>query len=189
MHNFVKFLAYGSTQTQALHAICFLNIHRNVTDSDILALERRLLQTMDMIVSKKKRWAKKGMFFLISDFRKSLCHNNVFVLCVGVALQWQGGRCINEGKTKTNRLDFGAWLRVSPPHKLAVKVSFTVIVNIKLKNAYVLCIVPMILDFCAADLSLIQQEVDALEELSRQLFLETVDLQSTKVTHVHMLVN
>lgn len=30
-------------------------VHRNVTDSDILALERRLLQTMDMIVSKKKR--------------------------------------------------------------------------------------------------------------------------------------
>lgn len=29
---------------------------RNVTDADILALERRLLQTMDMIVSKKKRW-------------------------------------------------------------------------------------------------------------------------------------
>ena len=26
-----------------------------MTDSDILALERRLLQTMDMIVSKKKR--------------------------------------------------------------------------------------------------------------------------------------
>ncbi|XP_010003819.1 PREDICTED: Golgi pH regulator B [Chaetura pelagica] len=30
---------------------------RNVTDADILALERRLLQTMDMIVSKKKRIA------------------------------------------------------------------------------------------------------------------------------------
>ncbi|TSL16104.1 Golgi pH regulator [Bagarius yarrelli] len=60
---------------------------RNVTDSDILALERRLLQTMDMIVSKKKR---------------------------------------------------------------------------------------------TTDLSLIQHEVDALEELSRQLFLETVDLQATK---------
>ncbi|KAL0590982.1 Golgi pH regulator [Plecturocebus cupreus] len=28
---------------------------RNVTDTDILALERRLLQTMDMIISKKKR--------------------------------------------------------------------------------------------------------------------------------------
>lgn len=31
------------------------------------------------------------------------------------------------------------------------------------------------------DLSLIQQEVDALEELSRQLFLETADLHATKV--------
>lgn len=31
------------------------------------------------------------------------------------------------------------------------------------------------------DLTLIQQEVDALEELSRQLFLETVDLYATKV--------
>lgn len=35
--------------------ICLVCLLRNVTDSDILALERRLLQTMDMIVSKKKR--------------------------------------------------------------------------------------------------------------------------------------
>ena len=45
------------------------------------------------------------------------------------------------------------------------------------------CIVYVFLDL--PDLSLIQQEVDALEELSRQLFLETVDLQSTKVTQTH----
>lgn len=32
-----------------------------------------------------------------------------------------------------------------------------------------------------SDLTLIQQEVDALEELSRQLFLETADLYATKV--------
>lgn len=38
-----------------------------------------------------------------------------------------------------------------------------------------------LLDKGTADLSLIQQEVVALEELSRQLFLETVDLQATKV--------
>lgn len=39
----------------------FFCIHfpRNVTDADILALERRLLQTMDMIVSKKKRWVTR----------------------------------------------------------------------------------------------------------------------------------
>lgn len=30
-------------------------------------------------------------------------------------------------------------------------------------------------------MTLIQQEIDALEELSRQLFLETVDLHATKV--------
>lgn len=33
---------------------------RNVTDADILALERRLLQTMDMIISKKKRWERSS---------------------------------------------------------------------------------------------------------------------------------
>ena len=38
-----------------------------------------------------------------------------------------------------------------------------------------------LLDPRPPDLSLVQQEVDALEELSRQLFLETVDLQTTKV--------
>ena len=32
--------------------ICF---HRNVKDADIQTLERRLMQTMDMIISKKKR--------------------------------------------------------------------------------------------------------------------------------------
>ncbi|RXM98558.1 Golgi pH regulator [Acipenser ruthenus] len=79
---------------------------RNVTDSDILALERRLLQTMDMIVSKKKR---------IAMTRR---------------MMYQRGDDQNK----------------------------------------------------QTDLSLIQQEVDALEELSRQLFLETVDLHATKAT-------
>uniref|UniRef100_A0A667X4E1 G protein-coupled receptor 89B n=1 Tax=Myripristis murdjan TaxID=586833 RepID=A0A667X4E1_9TELE len=73
---------------------------------DILALERRLLQTMDMIVSKKKR---------IAMTRRQM---------------YQRGEDQN--------------------------------------NCYQM------------NLSLIQQEVDALEELSRQLFLETVDLQATK---------
>lgn len=45
--------------------------------------------------------------------------------------------------------------------------------------------VDIVHDFLLSDLSLIQQEVDALEELSRQLFLETVELQATKVTSVH----
>lgn len=38
---------------KTLLAVCAY--YRNVTDVDILALERRLLQTMDMIISKKKR--------------------------------------------------------------------------------------------------------------------------------------
>ncbi|GCB69053.1 hypothetical protein scyTo_0015276 [Scyliorhinus torazame] len=84
---------------------------RNVTDSDILALERRLLQTMDMIVSKKKR---------IAMTRR---------------MMYQRGEVQNKPA--------GFWGMI--------------------KN-----------------LSLIQQEVDALEELSRQLFLETVDLHATK---------
>lgn len=33
----------------------YTSYYRNVTDADILSLERRLLQTMDMIISKKKR--------------------------------------------------------------------------------------------------------------------------------------
>uniref|UniRef100_A0A8D0H2Q3 Golgi pH regulator n=1 Tax=Sphenodon punctatus TaxID=8508 RepID=A0A8D0H2Q3_SPHPU len=77
---------------------------RNVTDADILGLERRLLQTMDMIISKKKRIAMAQR----TMFQRGEVHN------------------------KPN------------------------------------------------DLSLIQQEVDALEELSRQLFLETADLHATK---------
>lgn len=52
-----------------------------------------------------------------------------------------------------------------------------------LRSGSVLCKCYVSLDNSPpSDLSLIQQEVDALEELSRQLFLETVDLQSTKVT-------
>ncbi|KAM9802911.1 Golgi pH regulator isoform 2-T2 [Syngnathus typhle] len=91
---------------------------RNVTDSDILALERRLLQTMDMIVSKKKR---------IAMTRRQM---------------YQRG----EDQNKQTGL-WGMIKSVTSPQ---------------------------------TDLSLIQQEVDALEELSRQLFLETVDLQATK---------
>ncbi|KAI2660476.1 Golgi pH regulator [Labeo rohita] len=84
---------------------------RNVTDSDILALERRLLQTMDMIVSKKKR---------IAMTRRQM---------------------YQRGEEQNKQTGFWGMIK---------------------------------------NLSLIQQEVDALEELSRQLFLETVDLQATK---------
>uniref|UniRef100_A0A8D1ESM1 Golgi pH regulator conserved domain-containing protein n=1 Tax=Sus scrofa TaxID=9823 RepID=A0A8D1ESM1_PIG len=44
---------------------------RNVTDTDILALERRLLQTMDMIISKKKRMAMTRR----TMFQKGEVHN------------------------------------------------------------------------------------------------------------------
>ncbi|KAA8588044.1 hypothetical protein FQN60_001238 [Etheostoma spectabile] len=94
---------------------------RNVTDSDILALERRLLQTMDMIVSKKKR---------IAMTRRQM---------------YQRGEDQNK--------QTGFWGMIK-------SVTST--------------------QSGSENLSLIQQEVDALEELSRQLFLETVDLQATK---------
>uniref|UniRef100_A0A8K9URR2 Golgi pH regulator n=1 Tax=Oncorhynchus mykiss TaxID=8022 RepID=A0A8K9URR2_ONCMY len=94
---------------------------RNVTESDILALERRLLQTMDMIVSKKKR---------IAMTRRQM---------------------YQRGEDQNKQTGFWGMIKSvtsSPPG--------------------------------SENLSLIQQEVDALEELSRQLFLETVDLQATK---------
>ncbi|XP_041055581.1 Golgi pH regulator isoform X3 [Carcharodon carcharias] len=94
---------------------------RNVTDSDILALERRLLQTMDMIVSKKKR---------IAMTRR---------------MMYQRGEVQNKPA--------GFWGMIKS-------------VTSSSSNS--------------ENLSLIQQEVDALEELSRQLFLETVDLHATK---------
>uniref|UniRef100_A0A8C2ZJV2 G protein-coupled receptor 89B n=1 Tax=Cyclopterus lumpus TaxID=8103 RepID=A0A8C2ZJV2_CYCLU len=95
---------------------------RNVTDSDILALERRLLQTMDMIVSKKKR---------IAMTRRQM---------------------YQRGEDQNKQTGFWGMIKsVTSPQT------------------------------GSENLSLIQQEVDALEELSRQLFLETVDLQATKV--------
>ncbi|XP_078258333.1 Golgi pH regulator isoform X2 [Rhinoraja longicauda] len=92
---------------------------RNVTDSDILALERRLLQTMDMIISKKKR------------------------IAMAMRMMYQRGEVLNKPA--------GFWGMIKS-----------------------------VTSSSSNDLSLIQQEVDALEELSRQLFLETVDLHATK---------
>ncbi|XP_038613716.1 Golgi pH regulator B isoform X1 [Tachyglossus aculeatus] len=94
---------------------------RNVTDADILALERRLLQTLDMIISKKKRMAaaRRTMF--------------------------------QKGEEQSRPTGFWGMIRsvtASSPG--------------------------------SENLSLVQQEVDALEELSRQLFLETADLYATK---------
>uniref|UniRef100_A0A8C0IS30 Golgi pH regulator n=1 Tax=Chelonoidis abingdonii TaxID=106734 RepID=A0A8C0IS30_CHEAB len=94
---------------------------RNVTDADILALERRLLQTIDMIISKKKRMA--------------MAHRTMF----------------QRGEVHNKPTSFWGMIKsvtTSAPG--------------------------------SENLSLIQQEVDALEELSRQLFLETADLHATK---------
>uniref|UniRef100_A0A674MJZ1 G protein-coupled receptor 89B n=1 Tax=Takifugu rubripes TaxID=31033 RepID=A0A674MJZ1_TAKRU len=99
---------------------------RNVTDSDILALERRLLQTMDMIVSKKKR---------IAMTRRQM---------------------YQRGEDQNKQTGFWGMIKSVTSTQTG-----------------------------SENLSLIQQEVDALEELSRQLFLETVDLQATKVTQPH----
>uniref|UniRef100_A0A3Q2QT81 G protein-coupled receptor 89B n=1 Tax=Fundulus heteroclitus TaxID=8078 RepID=A0A3Q2QT81_FUNHE len=94
---------------------------RNVTESDILALERRLLQTMDMIVSKKKR---------IAMTRRQM---------------------YQRGEDQNKQTGFWGMIKSVTSTQTG-----------------------------SENLSLIQQEVDALEELSRQLFLETVDLQGTK---------
>ncbi|KAK4832059.1 hypothetical protein QYF61_020615 [Mycteria americana] len=114
---------------------------RNVTDADILALERRLLQTMDMIVSKKKRIA--------------VAHRTMF----------QRGEVHNKPT--------GFWGMIK-----SVTTSVAGSESILHLHAGT-CLVS--LDYAGLpDLSLIQQEVDALEELSRQLFLETADLHATK---------
>ncbi|XP_061042060.1 Golgi pH regulator A isoform X2 [Eubalaena glacialis] len=94
---------------------------RNVTDTDIVALERRLLQTMDMIISKKKRMAVTRR----TMFQKGEVHNK----------------------------PSGFWGMIKSVTTSAPG---------------------------SENLTLIQQEVDALEELSRQLFLETADLYATK---------
>ncbi|KAM7380378.1 hypothetical protein PAMP_003680 [Pampus punctatissimus] len=104
---------------------------RNVTESDILALERRLLQTMDMIVSKKKR---------IAMTRRQM---------------------YQRGEDQNKQTGFWGMIKSVTSTQTGSEIDVS-------------------LDFCHLDLSLIQQEVDALEELSRQLFLETVDLQATK---------
>ncbi|CAG05859.1 unnamed protein product, partial [Tetraodon nigroviridis] len=127
---------------------------RNVTDSDILALERRLLQTMDMIVSKKKRIAmtRRQMYQRGEDQNKQ---TGFWGMIKSVTSTQTGSESI---------LCAGCHI---------IDLLFSISVRCLWKGLPVLNLV-------IPDLSLIQQEVDALEELSRQLFLETVDLQATK---------
>ncbi|KTG07287.1 hypothetical protein cypCar_00041606 [Cyprinus carpio] len=107
---------------------------RNVTDSDILALERRLLQTMDMIVSKKKR---------IAMTRRQM---------------------YQRGEEQNKQTGFWGMIKSVTSSPSGSESILNEPVDWRQ----------------ATDLFVIQQEVDALEELSRQLFLETVDLQATK---------
>ncbi|EDV26153.1 uncharacterized protein TRIADDRAFT_23402 [Trichoplax adhaerens] len=90
---------------------------RNISDGDIYSLEKRITQTIDMILTKKKRYIKFGT----------------------AATQEQ----------KKSRMQF-VWNMISGGSAGSENISH-------LKN-----------------------EVDALEELSRQLFLESVDMHATK---------
>lgn len=116
-------------------------VHRNVTDSDILALERRLLQTMDMIVSKKKRWVinrrlERIKFNIMSLYEKSVswgfslnntCTEFLADALICVELPWPGGRCTSEEKTKTNRPESGGCSRASLLLLRALRVSFVIV--------------------------------------------------------------
>ncbi|XP_068766442.1 Golgi pH regulator B isoform X3 [Struthio camelus] len=129
---------------------------RNVTDADILALERRLLQTMDMIVSKKKRIAVAHR----TMFQRGEVHNKptgFWGMIKSVTTSVAGSESILHVHVGTC---LERWHQLSSVLKGKALGSF---------------------DYAGLpDLSLIQQEVDALEELSRQLFLETADLHATK---------
>uniref|UniRef100_UPI00358E417E Golgi pH regulator-like isoform X2 n=1 Tax=Myxine glutinosa TaxID=7769 RepID=UPI00358E417E len=106
---------FGAVNCPYTYMAYFLRI---VTDADVFALERRLLQTLDMIVSKKKRLAMME--------------------------REQGGKEAKAG---------GLWSMLrsvaSPTHTT---------------------------EGCGA----LREEVSALEELSRQLFVEVVDLHASK---------
>lgn len=76
---------------------------RNVTDADILALERRLLQTMDMIISKKKRIAvahrtmfqrgevhnkPTGFWGMIKSVTTSVAGSEICQICLLSSKKW-----------------------------------------------------------------------------------------------------
>ncbi|KAB1260372.1 Golgi pH regulator [Camelus dromedarius] len=127
-------------EPQTLLTVCAY--YRNVTDTDILALERRLLQTMDMIISKKKRMAMTRR----TMFQKGEEHNK----------------------------PSGFWGMIKSVTTSAPGS----------ESILYLCLILFLSSGPKAEesyLTVIQQEVDALEELSRQLFLETADLYATKV--------
>ncbi|XP_065901592.1 Golgi pH regulator-like [Dysidea avara] len=99
---------------------------RNVKDTDIQTLERRLMQTMDMIISKKKR-------VLFTEKQ---------------SLKYSGSTL---GVNRTSSGMGRVWGMFSG-----------------------------IVSTGSETVTLLQQEISALEELSRQLFLEVVDLYGVK---------
>lgn len=111
---------FGAVNCPYTYSSYFL---RQVTDSDIQMLERKLLQTNEMIISKKKRIA-------ISK------------------------RLNTAKQAQVAPAPHGFWARIKNVASPSTNHSENVV--------------------------LLQQEVIAHEELSRQLFLETVDLHATK---------
>ncbi|KAI8433761.1 hypothetical protein MSG28_015739 [Choristoneura fumiferana] len=105
---------------------------RPVTHSDVLSIEKKLLQTMDMILVKKKRIA--------------LAENQV------------GGRQQYGLLDQTNSRNKGFWSNILS--------SFGSIAN------------P--LNYGAENITQLRQEIAALEELSRQLFLEAHDARTAR---------
>ena len=109
---------FGAVNCPYTYSSYFL---RHVTDADIHALERKLLQTNEMIISKKKRLA----------------------IAKRAAESQRGEEVTNGG---------GIWARFRPSTPLAT----------------------------TENVSQLQEDIRIHEELSRQLFLESVDLHATK---------
>ncbi|KAK2084148.1 Golgi pH regulator [Saguinus oedipus] len=134
---------------------------RNVTDTDILALERRLLQTMDMIISKKKSKTHKQpntyvfpYWELLND--TGLIANRKFLIELPLLMAMARRTMFQKGEVHNKPSGFWGMIK-----SVATSAPGS--------------------ERETRNLTLIQQEVDALEELSRQLFLETADLYATKV--------
>ncbi|XP_069746573.1 Golgi pH regulator isoform X2 [Narcine bancroftii] len=136
---------------------------RNVTESDILALERRLLQTMDMIISKKKRAQR------VEYQARVLSDHSPLILSISLEEEQKPLGVFSLRRSRYNRMAMTRrimYQRGEVPNKPVGFWGMIKSVTSSSPNG--------------ENLSLIQQEVDALEELSRQLFLETVDLHATK---------
>ncbi|XP_057356622.1 Golgi pH regulator A isoform X2 [Manis pentadactyla] len=146
---------------------------RNVTDTDILSLERRLLQTMDMIISKKKRMAMTRR----TMFQKGEVHNKPsgfwgMIKSVTTSAPGSESRILRDKMMN----------RVQP---LSSKSCPSGLGRHRHVTSKTLLFGGPAMPLAAiteegTEGHLLTWEVDALEELSRQLFLETADLYATK---------